>query len=75
MKKSVRNGICNADTKEIDEILNLAVARRQELYPDWDMVYLAIPKGASEGTREIFEKLMEEDNRETASETGENGKT
>ena len=36
--------IQQADTTWIDTILDAALARRQDLYPNWDMTYIALPK-------------------------------
>ena len=33
-----------ADSEMIDMILDAAMNRKRELYPEWEMVYLALPK-------------------------------
>lgn len=75
LNESITNTIKAADAEEIDEILDMAMERRRELYPDWDMAYLAVPKGAPEGTREIYEKLLSEKNREAVRENVDSSRT
>ena len=38
------HAVQQADTTWIDTILDAALARRQDLYPNWDMTYIALPK-------------------------------
>ena len=34
----------NADDTQVEQILNAALDRKRELFPDWDIQYLAVPK-------------------------------
>ena len=36
--------IQSADASELEDILDAAIKRKRELFPDWDILYLAIPK-------------------------------
>ncbi len=45
MKQSILAYIMQADEILVDEILEAAVSRRRQLYPDWEMLYFALPKG------------------------------
>ena len=36
--------IASADEEEIEYILTAAVERKRELYPTWEITYLALPK-------------------------------
>ena len=40
-----RKKIAAAQPKEIDELLDAVLERKRELYPQWEINYLAIPKG------------------------------
>lgn len=46
--QQVLNYIRQAEPGEIGDILEAAVARKRELYPEWEMVYLALPKNDPE---------------------------
>ena len=47
--------IRKADPAEIDMILEAAVARKRELYPQWEMVYIALPKNDPEERKRTLE--------------------
>ena len=50
--------IRSANVTEIDDILKLAVERRRELFPDWDMVYLALPKNDPEERKRTIDQAL-----------------
>lgn len=57
MLEQILRGIQNADAKEIDDILDAAVKRRRQLYPDWEMIYLAAPKKNPEDGEQIWKAV------------------
>ena len=57
--EELRKQISNADSAQIDIILEAAFARKRELYPQWDIQYMALPKDDLEERRKILEFVME----------------
>ena len=47
----VLNAIAAADEDFIEDILTAAMKRKQQLYPDWDIRYLAVPRTGEERQR------------------------
>ena len=43
---------------EIEDILSTAMKRKEELYPQWDMVYLALQKDDLEKRRATLASLL-----------------
>lgn len=62
--QQVINYIRQADPAEIGDILETAVARKRELYPQWEMVYIALPKNDPEERKRTLEWVWEDLNRE-----------
>ena len=54
IKKLMLKMIVQADDSLIEEILSAAMARKQELHPDWEIRYLAQPK--SEDGQQRYER-------------------
>lgn len=54
IKKLMLKMIVQADDSLIEEILSAAMARKQELHPDWEIRYLAQPK--SEDAQQRYER-------------------
>ena len=53
--------IAKADTYATDMIFQAALERKRELYPDWELLYCAIPQKAAvrfEEKRRQIEELM-----------------
>ena len=55
--ESVINLIQHADASQTDAILDAAISRRHELFPGWDMHYVAIPKEDAEERKRILSHL------------------
>lgn len=53
--------IAGADAQEIDYILDAAMNRKRELYPDWELFYCAAPKGSINSPEEMVRKAWEFD--------------
>lgn len=51
--------IDQAEKGEIDRIVDHAMARYQALYPEYDMVYLALPQKGNPQRQAEVDKLME----------------
>lgn len=51
--------IDRADREQIDRIVDHAMARYQALYPEYDMVYLALPRENTPRRRVEVAKLMQ----------------
>ena len=51
--------IQKADAESIDYILDAAMRRKRELYPDWELFYCAAPKGMITGPEEMIRKAMD----------------
>lgn len=50
--------IQNADAETIDYILDAAIQRKRELYPDWELFYCAVPKDAITSPEEMVGKAQ-----------------
>ncbi len=48
-----------ADSVEIDTILDAALARRQDLYPNWDMTYIALPKDDPKERSRLLSQIIQ----------------
>lgn len=47
--------IQHADAAEIDSLLDTALRRKRDLYPDWELLYFAHPKNAPEQDRKSYD--------------------
>ncbi len=56
-KEEIFEAIEEASAAEIDEYLDAALNRKRELYPDWDICYLALPNNAPKQRKELLEAL------------------
>ena len=54
-KQEVLKAIAEADEDFIEDILTAAMKRKQQLYPDWDIRYLAVPRTGEE--RQRYERV------------------
>ena len=54
-RPEVLNAIAAADEDFIEDILTAAMKRKQQLYPDWDIRYLAVPRTGEE--RQRYERV------------------
>ena len=61
--EELRRQISNADVAQIDILLEAAFARKRELYPQWDIQYMAMPKDDWEERRKILEFALEMEKR------------
>ena len=59
MKQGVLTYIMQADEILLDEILEAAVSRRRQLYPDWEMLYFALPKQDRQKWPEYLAEMLE----------------
>lgn len=50
-RPEVLNAIAAVDEDFIEDILTAAMKRKQQLYPDWDIRYLAAPRWEAERDR------------------------
>lgn len=57
-KEDLLRQIACADEMEIEDILSIAMKRKEELYPQWDMVYLALQKDDLEKRRATLTSLL-----------------
>lgn len=57
--------LSGASAEQTDAVLRAAVKRRQELYPDWDVAYVALPKNDTKRRSEMLREMLkfEENNR------------
>ena len=49
----------NADEEMVDCIIELAFQRRRKLFPDWDMIYFALPKNDPAERKRLLEQSLE----------------
>ena len=47
-----------ADAESVDRILNAIFTRRRELFPEWDMIYLALPRNNPEERKLVLEQAL-----------------
>ena len=57
MREGTLQNIKKANAKEVDEILDAAMERRRQLFPDWEMVYYARPKKILQEGKDEFVEL------------------
>ena len=50
-RREILSAIAQADEDSIEDILTAAMKRKQQLYPDWDIRYLAVPRTGEERQR------------------------
>ena len=51
--------IMKADTSRIDDLLHAVFERKRALYPQWDILYLAIPRDDWNERRRILESALQ----------------
>ena len=51
--------LSSAKEEDVDEILDAVFARRRELFPDWDMIYFALPKNNPKERKMLLEQALE----------------
>ena len=56
--KDVLKRVGTADASEIDEILWACIQRRRALYPDWDFVFVSMPKDDPQERKRILHGLI-----------------
>lgn len=49
----------NADVFQVDRILDAAMKRKQQLYPDWEIFYCAAQKGKIRGPEDMLKAAWE----------------
>ena len=54
-RREILSAIAQADKDFIEDILTAAMKRKQQLYPDWDIRYLAVPRTGEE--RQRYERV------------------
>ena len=54
-RREILSAISQADEDFIEDILTAAMKRKQQLYPDWDIRYLAVPRTGEE--RQRYERV------------------
>lgn len=60
MLEQVLHEIRRADAKEIDELLDAVLERRRQLYPDWEMFYMAAPKQNPENGEQVWKNMWKQ---------------
>ncbi len=58
-KEKVLLEISEADDDFIEDILTVAMKRKQQLYPDWEIRYLAVPGEAAGQQRQRYERAWQ----------------
>ena len=51
--------ILTANSSDIEVILHAAIKRKRQLFPDWDILYLAIPKHDAEERQTTLDYLQQ----------------
>ena len=54
-RREILSAIAQADEDFIEDILTAAMKRKQQLYLDWDIRYLAVPRTG--GERQRYERV------------------
>lgn len=54
-RREILSAIAQADEDSIEDILTAAMKRKQQLYPDWDIRNLAVPRTGEE--RQRYERV------------------
>ena len=54
-RREILSAIAQADEDFVEDILTAAMKRTQQLYPDWDIRYLAVPRTGEE--RQHYERV------------------
>lgn len=49
--------IRKADQKEIDRLLDAVILRKRELFPNWEILYLALPKDDTQQRNAILDRV------------------
>lgn len=49
----------NSDVFQVDRILDAAMKRKQQLYPDWEIFYCAAQKGKIRGVEDMLKAAWE----------------
>ena len=57
--ENVLQRIGNMTPREIDEAMRALIARKQELYTDWELIYMAIPKNNEEDRRATIRFIID----------------
>ena len=58
-KETVLERICSAGRDEIDLYMKAAVERYREVFPEWEILYMAIPKNDPEDRRRTIQYIIE----------------
>ena len=56
--ETILEDIKQADDYEIYEIVTAAMDRYREVYPEWEIMYLAVPKNNPEERKRILEQAF-----------------
>lgn len=51
-------GIEQADDFEINEIINAVIRRYQAVFPDWEVMFLSLPKNDPEERRKALQSII-----------------
>ena len=57
--ENVLSYIDDADGRTTDRILDAVLERRRELFPEWDMVYFALPKNDPKEREALMKRVWE----------------
>lgn len=58
-RNEVLSSILEADEDFIEDILAAAMNRKKRLYPDWEIRYLALPRGTDREERNRYERVWQ----------------
>ena len=61
--EDIKQQISKADSAQIDILMDAVFARKRELYPQWDIQYMALPKDDWEERKRILEFALEMEER------------
>ena len=61
--ETVLSRIEKANAEEIEQILDAAFARKERLFPDWEIDYIALPRRDWEERQRILEYILKMEKR------------
>ena len=57
-EKIIRRLLRSANVKQVDAVLKAAGERRGELFPQWEVIYLSLPKNDPERRLEMLRQIL-----------------
>ena len=59
-QKWIQPFVCSATDDEMHDIISAVIRRYEYTYPDWDVIYLALPKEDFSERNRILQKVIAE---------------